>query len=155
MNRPERVAQEVWRRLRPNSAQKDYEEDAFRHTCCYDGGMEKKGRNVFRTKLKDDQEMNSTTATLCTQRPMSSTERARLFAQELARRSSPPSSLASSLDGDAPLLKGHPLTGDLVELKSYLDDFDRRLHEPLVGQIMDTRNATAGHLYDVRDELRR
>ena len=80
--------------------------------------------------------MNSTVATLFTQRPMSSTERARLFAQELTRRSSPPSSLASSLDGDAPLLEDRPLTGDLVELKSYLDDFDQRLHESLVGQIL-------------------
>ena len=99
--------------------------------------------------------MNTATATIFTQRPMSSTERARLFAQELARRSSPPASLASSLDSDAPLLEDRPLTGDLVEFKSYLDDFDRRLHEPLVGQIMDARNATSGHLYDVRNELRR
>lgn len=97
--------------------------------------------------------MNSTGAILFTQRPVSSTERARRFSQELTRRSYPQSSPASSHNNDAPLLEYRPLTGKLIELKSHLNDLDRRLHEPLVGQIMDTRNATSGHLYDVRDEL--
>ena len=102
--------------------------------------------------------MNSTAATIFTQRPISSTERARLFAHELARRSkqsSSPTSPSPSLYGTSPLLGDRPLTGNLVDLKSYIDDFDRRLHEPLVGQIMDARNATSGHLYDLRADLRR
>lgn len=82
------------------------------------------------------------------ERPMSSMERARLFAQGLKHgvtRSTPPESFAGVSDTT--------ITGELVHLKEYLDEFDVRLREPRVGQIMDASNATSGRLYDVRRDL--
>lgn len=100
--------------------------------------------------------MNATAATIFAQRPVSSTERARVFAAELAARAkstepSPTPSLASSFEG----VHDTTLRGDLVDLKNHLDGFEARLHEPRVGQFMDARNATSGDLYDLRAELRR
>ena len=100
--------------------------------------------------------MNAATATIFTQRPMSTHERAKLFAKELAARTkskeaSPTQSLASSFDG----IQSTTLRGDLVDLKEHLDGFEARLYEPCVGQIMDATNATNGNLYVLREELRR
>lgn len=95
------------------------------------------------------------TSVVFSARPMSSAERARLFAQGLKSgvakpvESSPPPSLASSFEG----VSDTSITGELVDLKEYLDGFDARLREPLVGQIMDASNATSGHLYDMRHHL--
>jgi len=100
--------------------------------------------------------MNAATATIFTQRPMSTNERAKLFATELAartksRETSPIQSLASSFDG----VQSTTLRGDLVDLRDHLEGFEARLYEPCVGQIMDTSNATTGDLYVIRDDLRR
>jgi len=89
------------------------------------------------------------------ERPMSSVDRARLFAQGLKSEvvksveSSPPPSLASSFEG----VSDTSITGELVDLREYLDGFDARLREPRVGQIMDASNATSGRLYDMRQHL--
>lgn len=89
------------------------------------------------------------------ERPMSSVERARLFAQALrhgaakSAESSTPTSLASSFEG----VSDTTLTGELVDLKEHLDGFDERLREPRVGEIMDATHALSGHLYDVRRDL--
>lgn len=86
---------------------------------------------------------------------MSSVERARLFADRLkhgfvkSTESSPPPSLASSFEG----VSDTSITGELVDLKEYLDGFDARLREPRVGQIMDASKATSGRLYDMRRDL--
>ena len=100
--------------------------------------------------------MNAATATMFAQRPMSTNERAKLFAKELTARTkskeaSPTQSLASSFDG----IQSTTLRGDLVDLKEHLDGFEARLYEPRVGQIMDATNATTGNLYVLREELRR
>lgn len=95
------------------------------------------------------------TSIVFSERPMSSVERARLFAQGLksdvvkSTKSSPTPSLASSFEG----VTSTSLTGKLVDMKDYLDGFDARFREPRVGQIMDASNATSGHLYDMRREL--
>lgn len=95
------------------------------------------------------------TSVVFSERPMSSVERARLFADRLkhgvakSTESSPPSSLASSFEG----VSDTSITGELVDLKEYLDGFDARLREPRVGQIMDASNATSGRLYDMRRDL--
>tara|TARA_X000000368_G_scaffold26794_1_gene20215 strand:+ start:1113 stop:1415 length:303 start_codon:yes stop_codon:yes gene_type:complete len=99
--------------------------------------------------------MNAASATIFAQRPMSTNERSKLFSRELAARTkqsepSPTQSLSSSFDGD----QSTTPRGDLVDLKYYLEGLEARLHEPRVGQIMDTGNATTGDLYDLRDELR-
>lgn len=92
------------------------------------------------------------TCVVFSERPMSSMERARLFADRLkvgvakSTESSPLPSLASSFEG----VSDTSITGELVDLKGYLDGFDARLHEPRVGQIMDASNATSGYLYDMR-----
>lgn len=99
--------------------------------------------------------MNTVSVTLFAQRPMSSTERAHLYARELASKranASPTSSLASSVDES--LAFDPTLRGDLVDLRKHLDGFEERLHEPRVGEIMDTSRARTGYLYRVRDELR-
>ena len=98
--------------------------------------------------------MNAAVATLCTERPVSSTERARLFAKEVAARAksaepSPPPSLAASFHG----VTDTTLTGELVDLHAHLDGFEDRLREPLVRQIVDASAATSGDLYDLRREL--
>jgi hypothetical protein len=95
------------------------------------------------------------TSVVFSERPMSSVERARLFADRLkfgvakSTESSPLPSLASSFEG----VSDTSITGELVDLKEYLDGFDARLREPRVGQIMNASNATSGHLYDVRRDL--
>jgi len=99
--------------------------------------------------------MNTTTATIFAQRPMSTNERAKLFAKELAARTksteaSPTQSLASSFDG----IQSTTLRGDLVDLKERLEGFEARLYEPCIGQIMDATKATTGDLYVFRQELR-
>jgi len=100
--------------------------------------------------------MNTAAATIFAQRPMSTNERAKLFARELVARTkskeaSPTQSLASSFDG----IQSTTLRGDLVDLKEHLEGFEARLYEPRVGQIMDVSNATTGDLYVLREELRR
>lgn len=100
--------------------------------------------------------MNAMTATIFVKRPMSTNERAKLFARELAarttsREASPTQSLESSFDG----IQSTKLRGDLVDLREHLEVFETRLYEPRVGQIMDASNATVGDLYVLRDELRR
>jgi hypothetical protein len=97
--------------------------------------------------------MNATSATIFAQRPMSTNERAKLFARELAARTmsteaSPTQSLASSFDG----IQSTTLRGDLVDLKEHLEGFEARLYELGVSQITD---ATTGDLYVLREELRR
>ena len=62
---------------------------------------------------------------------------------------SPPPSLESSFEG----VSDTTITGKLVDLKEYLDEFEVRLREPLVGQIMDASRATCGTLYDMRRTL--
>lgn len=95
------------------------------------------------------------TSVVFSERPVSSMERARLFAQGLksgavkSTESSPPASLASSFEG----VTNTTLTGELVDLKEYLDGFDARRREPRVGEIMDASNATSGRLYDMRRDL--
>ena len=104
---------------------------------------------------RPNKDMNATAATIFTQRPVSTNARAKLFSRELTARAksietSPTQSLSSSFDGD----QSTTPRGDLVDLKYYLEGLEARLHEPRVGQIMDTGNATTGDLYDLRDELR-
>tara|TARA_B110001452_G_scaffold266667_1_gene274154 strand:- start:4978 stop:5280 length:303 start_codon:yes stop_codon:yes gene_type:complete len=99
--------------------------------------------------------MNTTTAKIFSERPVSTNERAKLFANALAARSksarpSPTQSPTSSFDG----IKSTTLHGDLVNLKEHLDGFEARLHEPCVGQIMDTSMAAMGDLYHFHAELR-
>lgn len=99
--------------------------------------------------------MNAATAMMFAQRPMSTKERAKLFAKELTARTksteaSPTQSLASSFDG----IQSTTLRGDLVDLREHLEGFEARLYEPRVGQIMDATNATTGNLYVLREELR-
>lgn len=77
-------------------------------------------------------------------RPVSSTERAKTYDTTRRRSSFTPHDDATP-----------PLAGALVDLKSDLEDFEARFYEPRVGTFMDTTLATQGHLYDVRDELRR
>ena len=45
--------------------------------------------------------------------------------------------------------------GDLVDFKTHLAGLEDRMREDPVGAFMDTSKATTGHLYTVRDELRR
>lgn len=101
--------------------------------------------------------MNATAATIFAQRPMSTNERAKLFAKELAARTkskeaSPSQSLTSSFDG----IQSTTLCGDLVDLKEHLEGFEARLrlYESCVDQIMDATNATTGNTYVLREELR-
>ncbi len=98
-------------------------------------------------------------ATLHTTRPTCPKDRANAY-DALRRKmfatpptTSPPLSLASSNASDyAPL--DTRITGDLVDFQEELRSFDKRFNEPTVGMFMDTRAATSGDLYDLRDELR-
>ena len=109
------------------------------------------------TKREEERDiMNAATVTIFAERPMSTNERAKLFAKELAARTrstetSPAQSLASSCDG----IQSTTLRGDLVDLKEHLEGFEARLYEPRVGQIMDATSATTGKVYVLREELRR
>ena len=82
------------------------------------------------------------------QRPASAHNRAKEYDAERKKQHA----------GRAPRATEYPslttdLTGDLVGLHAYLTGLEHRLLEATVGTFMDTRAATAGHLYNVREEL--
>lgn len=117
---------------------------------------------VFGTHLSITQKfaMSSTVSqiTIHATRPMCAKDRANAY--EAMRRktiatpptTSPPQSLASSNASDYTPLDTR-MTGDLVDFQEELRSFDMRFNEPTVGMFMDTRAATSGDLYDLRDEL--
>lgn len=96
----------------------------------------------------------TSSAIIHTDRPTSSMERAREFAQKLKARTRPPADpvLSGSLDGDLVVFREHiaGLDGRLADVWTRAVD---RAQEPHVGDILDCSRACTGHLYDVRDGL--
>lgn len=101
------------------------------------------------------------TAVMHTERPMSSTERAKMYAQELRRRSTTPPTASTS-----PMCSVDMSMGELGRLREHCEGLDERLgkmwdeahdrchdNDRTVGDILDYTKAYTGRLYDLRAQL--
>lgn len=87
--------------------------------------------------------MNTSSAVLTADRPITSWERARTYAQTVK----PPTPSSKPVD------VSRALEGNLRDLQRYCDGLHDRLHEPRVGDLLDATRATQGKLYDLRAHI--